>query len=112
MPRCIKFLVTTVLTALIAGQAAAHHVWIEPDDQEARLFFGEFNDNLREASPGLLDRFVQPTASHISGANVTSLRVEKSGNAYVLSGRAAALGDSIVAQEARYPIMERSQASK
>ena len=107
MPRYIAFLATAALAALISGSAAAHHIWIEQDDKEARLFFGEFNDNLREASPGLLDRFVHLTASHISGTNTTVLRVEKSASAYVLSGRAAAPGDSIVAQEVRYPIMER-----
>ncbi len=112
MPRYIVFLVMTLLAALTVGRAAAHHIWIEQDDKEARLFFGEFNDNLREASPGLLDRFVRPTATHISGTNATSLRVEKSANAYVLSGRAVTPGDSIVAEEARYPIMERKSGEQ
>jgi hypothetical protein len=112
MPRYIVFLVMTLLAALAAGSAAAHHVWIEQDDKGARLFFGEFNDNLREASPGLLDRFVQPTATHISGTGTTPLRVEKSANAYVLSGKAVTPGDSIVAEEARYPIMERKSGEQ
>ena len=46
----------------IAGVSAlapahAHQVWLENAGGQARLHFGEFNDNLRETSPGRLDQF-------------------------------------------------------
>ena len=40
----------------LIGSAAAHSIWVERDGDGARIFFGEFDENLREASPGLLDR--------------------------------------------------------
>ena len=40
----------------LIGSAAAHSIWVEREGDGARIFFGEFDENLREASPGLLDR--------------------------------------------------------
>jgi hypothetical protein len=57
----MKHLHTALLTALLAGGAAtaqAHQVWLENTHGQARLYFGEFNENLREASPGALDKFL------------------------------------------------------
>ena len=49
-------LATLLLASL--GTAQAHQVWLENDGGQAQLFFGEFNDNLRETSPGALDKFL------------------------------------------------------
>jgi hypothetical protein len=36
--------------------AVAHYLWIEPDAaRHARLYFGEYQENLREKSGGRLD---------------------------------------------------------
>ena len=32
-------------------------MWLENSGGQAKLHFGEYNDNLRETSPGLLDKF-------------------------------------------------------
>jgi uncharacterized GH25 family protein len=106
MHRLAAVLLTTLLIGLGTHRADAHHIWIEQDDKGLQMYFGEFGDNLREASPDLLDRFVQVTASHVAGSTVTPLSVEKSAGAFVLSGKAGA-GDSILVEETRYPIMER-----
>ena len=54
----MRTLLMAAIAALsFAGSASAHHLWLESDGQGARLYFGEFDENLREASPGLLDRF-------------------------------------------------------
>jgi len=43
--------------------AAAHYLWIEPDSaQHARLYFGEYQENLRETSEGRLTRIRAPQA--------------------------------------------------
>ena len=53
----MRALLMAAIAALsFAGSASAHHLWLEADGQGARLYFGEFDENLREASPGLLDR--------------------------------------------------------
>ena len=48
-------LACAALTA--ATTSHAHQVWLENTGGQARLHFGEFNDNLRETSPGALDKF-------------------------------------------------------
>lgn len=105
----------TLLVAAIAalsftGSASAHHLWVEADGQGAKLYFGEFEGNLREASPGLLDRFTPlPEAKVVSAAGAQPLKLDKSPSAFVLSGPIGA-GDSIVAEQAR--VTERKQADK
>ena len=92
------------------GSASAHHLWLEPDGQGAKLYFGEFEGNLREASPGLLDRFKPlPEAKVVGAAGAQPLKVEKSPSAFVVSGTIGA-GDSIVAEQAR--VTERKQGDK
>jgi hypothetical protein len=47
--------------------AQAHQIWIEQaEGQNAVVRFGEYGENLREASPGLLDKFAKVTATLIS----------------------------------------------
>ncbi len=76
------------------------------DEGGAKLYYGEFEENLREASPGLLDRLT-PLPEAKAGA--TALKVEKTAGAFALSGKAAP-GDSIVAEQVR--ITERKQGEK
>jgi hypothetical protein len=105
----------TLLVAAIAalsftGSASAHHFWVEADGSGAKLYFGEFEGNLREASPGLLDRFTPlPEAKVVAPAGAQPLKLEKSPSAFVLSGPIGT-GDSIVAEQAR--VTERKQADK
>lgn len=50
------------MTAMAAGCAHAHYLWIEPGDTETRLFFGEPDVLLKEKSPGKLDGIKSPQA--------------------------------------------------
>jgi uncharacterized GH25 family protein len=107
----MRILLISVMAALsFAGSAAAHHLWLDADGQGARLYFGEFGENLREASPGLLDRFKPlPEGKAVGAAGAQSLKVEKSPGAFVLSGLVAA-SDSVVAEQTR--VTERKQGEK
>jgi hypothetical protein len=89
------------------GIASAHHLWLEVDGQGARIYFGEFGENLREASPGALDR-LQPQAKVVSASGERPLAVEKKANAFAASGKIDA-ADSVIAQDARYPVFVRTQ---
>lgn len=89
--------------------ASAHHLWLEADGSGAKLYFGEFDENLREASPGLLDRFKPLPEAKVVGATTQPLKVEKTASAFVLSGTVGA-GDSVVAEQAR--VSERKQDGK
>lgn len=103
-------LIATIAALSFAGSASAHHLWLEADGEGAKLYFGEFGENLREASPGLLDRFSPlPEAKSVGAAGAQPLKVEKSPSAFALSGAVAA-GDSVVAEQAR--VSERKQGDK
>ena len=54
-PLLATLLACATLTAV--NTAHAHQVWLENAGGQARLHFGEFNENLRETSPGRLDQF-------------------------------------------------------
>ncbi|WP_395057752.1 DUF4198 domain-containing protein [Polaromonas sp.] len=101
---------------LLLGSAQAHHVWIEqpaPGQKagNATFFFGEFGGNLREASPGLLDKFPQPVAFKLSAKGEQALVISKTPVGFAIAARAAK-GESIVAEEPAYPISERKEGDK
>ncbi len=99
-----------LLLCVLAAPAFAHHLWLEQEGQVMRIAFGEFGENLREASPGTLDR-IQPQAKAVSSRGERKLGVEKSANGYVVSGKAEA-GESIVAEDVRYPAFDRKRDGK
>jgi len=96
--------------SLGAGQAHAHHIWLEVEGQGVHLYFGEFGENLREASPGSLDK-LQPQVKVVSSAGERALTAEKSANAFVVAGKIDGT-DSIVAEDIRYPSFERKRDGK
>ena len=105
-----QVLLAFVLLAAAAG-AQAHQIWIEQDATGARLYLGEFADNLRESSPGMLDKFVQPTASLITAKCEQPAALSKQANSFAIAARAIP-GESLVAQELGYPSWERKQGEK
>lgn len=103
----VRVAAAVVLFLSMAGAASAHHLWLEVDGQGARIYFGEFGENLREASPGSLDR-LQPQAKVVSPAGERPLAVEKKANAFAASGKIDA-ADSVIAEDARYPVFVRTR---
>lgn len=92
--------------------AQAHQIWIEqPDGQNAVVRFGEFGENLRETSPGLLDKFGKPTGTLISARGEQKSDATKSASGFALPFKAAA-GDGIVAEDAHYPLYTWKQPDK
>jgi len=99
------------LAILAAPAAQAHHVWLEQDGKTVKLQFGEFGLNQRETTPGLLDKFVAPSATLIGAAGERALTADKTAKGFVLSGAPAA-GESVVAEEANYPSWETTKDGK
>ena len=100
-----SLLACAALTA--AASASAHQVWLENTAGQARLHFGEFNENLRETSPGALDKFKGvPALEQRTGA--TAQRVDgqlgKDGFLYTVAGTP----DTLLAT-ATYPLIDRSK---
>lgn len=106
----MRFVVAALVWLSLSSAAAAHALWIEPEGAGFQLFYGEFGDNLREGSPGLLDRLEPlPAAKAFSASAATPLKVEKKAASFVLGG-VTAKDDSIVAEQAR--VTERTQGEK
>ena len=109
--------VVGALFASLNASAFAHQIWLEQAPARgarpvtAHLYFGEYGGNLREASPGLLDKFVKPSALRIAGSAVEPLVLVKQGGAFDLSA-GAAIGQSLVAEDAGYPISERKNGEQ
>lgn len=98
------------LSLSFATPASAHHIWVEVDGQGAKIYFGEFGENLREASPGSLDK-LQPQAKIVSPSGERPLTVQKAANAFVAAGKVEGT-DSVVAEDIRWPSFERKRDNK
>ena len=96
------------LLVLSAPLAQAHHVWLEQDGKTVKLQFGEFALNQRETTPGLLDKFVAPTATLIGASGERTLKLDKTAKGFVVAGAPAA-GESIVAEDNSYPTWETTK---
>jgi hypothetical protein len=100
-------LATVLVAAFATGTASAHHVWLEPAGDTIQLYFGEFGDNVRETSPGLLDR-LQPQARATSAAGEKPLTLGKAAGAFAVSGTVGP-SDGVIAEDIRYPISVRTR---
>ena len=59
----VQLIVSAVLLLALSETAQAHFVWLERDGEgPARAYFGEWIDDIREKTGGLLDRFKAPRA--------------------------------------------------
>lgn len=101
-------LATFLLASL--GTAQAHQVWLENNGGHAQLFFGEFNDNLRETSPGALDKFLAtPTLAQQTASGTQQLSGQR--NATGFSYNAASQAQTLFASAA-YPLIDRSKRNE
>jgi hypothetical protein len=107
MKSLVRIVTVAALWLSTAAVASAHHLWLEVDGQGGKIYFGEFGENLREASPGALDK-LEPKAKVVSTAGERPLTVTKGANGFTASGKIDA-GDSIVAEDARYPVFVRTR---
>jgi uncharacterized GH25 family protein len=96
---------------LLASAAQAHQVWLEQDASGAKLYFGEFGDNLHEVSPGFLDKLTQVSATVISSKGEKALESKKDRDGITISGRAGK-GESVVAFDPAYPLLENKDGAK
>lgn len=90
--------------------ANAHQVWLENSGGQARLHFGEFNENLRESSPGALDKFLgTPALDQRSTAGTQRLegKLGKDAFSYTTQADAQALFAA-----ASYPLIDRSKRNQ
>lgn len=107
-----KLFLATIAFIAVVTPAQAHQIWIEqPEGQNAVVRFGEFGENLREASPGLLDKFAKPTGTLVSAKGEQKSDATKTASGFTLPFKAAT-GDGIVAEDANYPLYTAKQQGK
>jgi uncharacterized GH25 family protein len=109
--RCAGVLTAVSAVLAVSAVASAHEVWLEADGASTTLYFGEFADNLHEASPGYLDKLTRPTASVVSAEGDKLLPVKRLRDGISFAGRAAK-GESVVALDTAYPLMESKEGEK
>lgn len=102
-----RLAVAVSLLAFAPGAASAHHLWLESSDAGTHVYFGEFGENLRELSPGRLDR-LQPQAKAVSATGEQALAVDKSPTGFVVTGKIDK-GDSVIAADLRSPVQARTR---
>lgn len=110
MSRPKLYRLMTLAAALFAAPAYAHQLWLEQDGDKAVLYFGEFHENLREASPGLLDR-IEPKAQVVSAKGERAIDTAKGPGAFALATGAAA-GESLLVEDTHFAILERKTGDK
>ncbi|MDR2625255.1 MAG: DUF4198 domain-containing protein [Zoogloeaceae bacterium] len=92
------------IAAIGLCSAEAHELWLEqPEGENAILRFGEFGENLRETSPGLLDNFGAPTAKLLAKGKAKPLALTKTAAGFSAPVRLAP-GESLIAEFVRLPI--------
>jgi len=107
-----KLALAAIALLATATTAQAHQIWIEQaDGQNAVVRFGEFGENLREASPGLLDKFAKVTGTLVATKGEQKSDATKTAGGFTLPFKAAT-GDSIVAEDASYPLYQSKQQDK
>jgi uncharacterized GH25 family protein len=104
-------LLITLAASVFATPAAAHQVWLEPAKDGARLYFGEFGDNLHEVSPGYLDKLSRPTATLLAASGEKPLEISKQRDAFVISGRPGK-GEALIVVDQEYPVSESKEGEK
>lgn len=104
-------LLLTLAVSAFAAPAVAHQVWLEPTKDGARLYFGEFADNLHEASPGYLDKLSRPTATLLAASGEKLLAVTRQRDSFAVAGRPGK-GEALIVVDPEYPVSESKEGEK
>ena len=105
----LKHILAISLLALSAFGAAAHQIWIEPAGKAYAVRFGEYDENLKETSPGLLDKMPVPVVSAYAGAEVTAVAVRKESDGFAVRRPERAVAVLAAGEFARFDRIERAQ---
>ena len=65
-----------IVMAAVSTAASAHAVWLERDGKSVQLFYGEYDEARREASPGRLDTIGTPHL-FVDGSDVEGKKAAK-----------------------------------
>lgn len=96
---------------LLASSSEAHQIWYEqPPGQPLALYYGEYDKNMLEVTPGGMDRFRQLKGWSISNkSQPLSLTLQR--QAFAVAHQTKA-DDSLLAEDAHYPIFDLHEGDK
>jgi hypothetical protein len=87
---------------LLSLNVSAHALWLEKDNASTRLYFGEYNENVRETSPGRLDDIIEPAVTVIDPAGTEKpASAQRRDNYFVILD-----GDTILVQALKQRVRE------
>ncbi|MDW3688492.1 DUF4198 domain-containing protein [Cupriavidus sp. CV2] len=108
-PGAIARIALTLAGIALAAPAGAHYLWLEPGKPLAHLYFGEFEEGLRERSPGRLDEMPAPEISAPDGAGKT-VALDATRGPQGFSFAMPAQRNAVVASEGRYAVKDWTHA--
>ncbi|MHA3737225.1 DUF4198 domain-containing protein [Pseudomonas sp. Eth.TT006] len=96
---------------LLAGSSEAHQIWYEqPPGQALSLYYGEYDKNMLEVTPGGMDRFQQLKGWSVGNPSLPlNLTLQRQAFAVAHQGKR---DDSLLAEDAHYPIFDLHEAGK
>ena len=95
-------ILVAVMSGLLSFNAAAHSLWLEGDANASKLYFGEYDENLREPSPGRLDSIIAPIATVIDATGTErSVNASRSNDHFDIPG-----GTVVLVQALKQPVRE------
>ncbi|GJG98393.1 DUF4198 domain-containing protein [Cupriavidus pauculus] len=98
-----------VLAVLAPAAAQAHYLWLEQDKAGGHLYFGEYEEMLRERSPGRLDEMPAPVIRSVNSAGQASdIQAKREAGGFAFA--APARGTAVVATEAAYEVKDWTRA--
>ena len=96
---------------LLASSSEAHQIWFEqPPGQPLALYYGEYDKNMLEVTPGGMDRF-QQLKGWSNGNTSQPLTLTLQRQAFAVAHQTKT-DDSLLAEDSHYPIFDLHEADK
>jgi hypothetical protein len=105
-----RLVAAAVLPVLLGAPAKAHHIRILPNADGNLVHYSELAENLKEVSPGLLDR-IEVTARLLSPKGETLLKTQRGADGISLSGSLGST-ECILGEDPRGPVRERKSGEQ
>lgn len=102
----ISIISGAIISNLLSFNVMAHALWLEGNDTEVKLYFGEYAENRRETSGGYLDSIVDPAITLIDmNGKEKQIEVMRKDNHFAIS-RANATNTTVLVQSLKQPVRE------
>lgn len=106
MKLAVSTLAFVTASMLCTASASAHQIWFEQSpDRTMTFYYGEFDRNMLEVTPGGMDRFKALAGQSLSDSGAKPLDMKLQRASFSVAQKPGK-GDSFVAVDTRYPIFK------